>query len=221
MITSVRALARLAIVLATPAAACAAGIDDASDALARRIEAARAAAERAAPPPAPRLEHLPVPASPRPRPDYLDLGRAAASPAEPDQPALLVFVSFSMPEASLRRLVDDAAASRATLVLRGFKDGSVAQTLGAAAQLLAGRAVAWNIDPDAFARYAIGAVPAYVLVRGGQQSRGCGNDAACAPGTEYVRVAGDVSIAHALRAMTDASPDFAAAAAAVRGSLGE
>jgi hypothetical protein len=45
-------------------------------------------------------------------------------------PDLLVFVSFSMPEASLKRLATDAAKANAVLVFRGPKEGSLKQDPG-------------------------------------------------------------------------------------------
>ena len=87
-------------------------------------------------PAAPRLDALPQPLTQR----RIDLGaiakgyEAMGQPAPGattinEAPALLVFVSFSMPDATLARLVDQAARARATLVLRGLVDGSLQKTV--------------------------------------------------------------------------------------------
>ena len=54
---------------------------------------------------------------------YEQLGQAGsnASNLRADKKALLVFVSFSMPEKALMRLVEQAARTDATLVLRGLE----------------------------------------------------------------------------------------------------
>ena len=88
------------------------------------------------------LARVPVPAAPRidalPQPQSqgkIDLGAIAGGfdamgapdPAKAGMavgPTLLVFVSFSMPDPALERLVDQAARSGATVLLRGLVDDS-------------------------------------------------------------------------------------------------
>jgi conjugal transfer pilus assembly protein TrbC len=86
----------------------------------------------------PRIDALPQPQTQRRK---IDLGAIAArlrchGRSRPRQaagmavgPTLLVFVSFSMPEPALDRLVDQAARSGATILLRGLVDGSLQQTV--------------------------------------------------------------------------------------------
>ena len=88
-------------------------------------------------------------------------------------PGLLVFVSFSMPDATLNRLVEQAARAKASLVLRGFVNGSLQETVLRVQRLIGNRDVAFQIDPQAFDRFAINKTPSFVLVRDGAQAKDC------------------------------------------------
>ena len=139
--------------------------------------------------------------------------RPCRSPAPPPSPAtraraLLVFVSFSMPEAALSRLVDQAARSGATLVLRGFINGSLQQTVGTHAAT--DRAAQGRV-PDRPA----GLRP----LRGvGRRRRSfCSGTGAmpepCAAGTcfptaSFVSAAGDVSLDYALEYFKRSAPSL-------------
>jgi conjugal transfer pilus assembly protein TrbC len=120
---------------------------------------------------------------------------------------LSVFVSLSMPRASLELLVAEAERTGATLVLRGMVDRSISKTMLAVQKLIGPRQVAWAIDPEAFASFHVEAVPVFVLTRRGARFEGCG-DEACFPQEDYVRLAGDVSIAYALDAIERLMPQF-------------
>jgi type-F conjugative transfer system pilin assembly protein TrbC len=111
---------------------------------------------------------------------------------------LLAFVSFSMPPASLKRLAREAALTGAVLVFRGLKDNSLKATvtafkpyaqLGAKAQ----------IDPAAFERYHVTAVPHYVINAGDQP--GCPTQAAVCT-RQAIELGGDVSLDYALERMS-------------------
>ena len=129
-------------------------------------------------------------------------------------PALLVFVSFSMPEASLRRLVDQASKAGATLVLRGFVDGSLQTTVARIQGLIGERKVGFQIDPQAFDRFSITATPTFVLVKAGAVPAPC-STGTCVPTAQFVAVAGDVSVDYALRFVAESAAAFAADARAV------
>ena len=73
--------------------------------------------------------------------------------------SLLVFVSFAMPEATITRLLDQASRARATLVLRGFVNGSLRDTVERMQRLIGNRQVAVQIDPQAFDRFSIVRTP--------------------------------------------------------------
>ncbi len=108
---------------------------------------------------APRIDALPQPIQPPAPLDLAALARGfdAAVAATPGQglnggPRLLVFVSFSMPERTWQRLLQQAERAQATLVLRGLVNGSLRQTVLRMQQLIGKRKVAVQIDPQAFAR---------------------------------------------------------------------
>ena len=134
----------------------------------------------------------------------------AMNPSRDQSPpsALRIFVTLEMPAASLRVLADQAARSGATLVLRGLKDNSMRSTLARVQSLIGERKVAWQIDPQAFARYAVERAPTFVLLTTGAGTRAgesaCTSD--CRPDPAYVAIAGDVSLDYALEAMVRQVP---------------
>lgn len=172
---------------------------------------------------------LPAPASPQTSPDIgalpqpaatkpIDLGAIAqAYAANPDgplalqsgqrAPGLLIFISMAMPPATLQRLVDQAARAQATLILRGLVNGSLRATVLQVQQLIGKQQASVQIDPQAFDRFAVVRVPAFVLVRDGTRPPSC-SSGTCAPPQAFVRTAGDVSLDYALEHMVRAAPTF-------------
>ncbi len=119
-------------------------------------------------------------------------------------PDLLVFVSFSMPEASLKRLATDAAKANGVLVFRGPKDGSLKQTLQAF-EPLAKLGASAILHPEAFTWNRIDSVPVFVL--GTAAGGGC--DDAADSCRETLRIAGDASLEHILERMAGAAHPLA------------
>ena len=176
------------------------------------------------------LRRVPVPASPNidalPRPEVarpLDLeaiakGYAANADAIAQAqglnsgPSLLIFVSFSMPEATLKRLVDQAARANATLVIRGLFNGSLRNTVMRMQGMIRNRQVDVQIDPQAFDRFAITATPSFVLVRDGAKPESCASGTCISP-EAFVATAGDVSLDYALEHMQRTAPRFSQDAA--------
>jgi conjugal transfer pilus assembly protein TrbC len=82
------------------------------------------------------------------------------------QDELLVFISTSMPGESLKRLARQTRRAGGVLVLRGFKGGlkkgAMQETLRAL-KPLADAGADMQIDPEAFTRFNITAVPSFVL----------------------------------------------------------
>ena len=76
-----------------------------------------------------------------------------------------IFVSFSLGEKALLNLAQDAKQFGATLVLRGFKDGSYLKTARALQQIIQETGQGFVIDPELFSLFAVTAVPTYVLSR--------------------------------------------------------
>ena len=165
-------------------------------------------------PATPRIDALPQPLTPR----RIDLGAIArgfevmgqptpVGPGLKAGPALLVFVSFSMPELALSRLVDQAARSGATIVLRGFVDGSLQQTVTRAQRLIGQRQVGFQIDPQAFDRFSVAVVPTFVLLKDRAAATPCAAGT-CYPSASFVATAGDVSIDYALEFIKRSAPAF-------------
>ena len=119
-------------------------------------------------------------------------------------PDLLVFVSFSMPEASLKRLATDAAKTNAVLVFRGPKEGSLKKTLQAF-EPLAKLGASAILHPEAFTWNRIDSVPVFVL---GTAASGSCDDAAGSC-RETLRIAGDASLEYILERMARASHPLA------------
>ncbi len=173
--------------------------------------AARAAAQAAHPwPTAAQLAAQPVPAFPTvaaaPAPRPVPWPHPASRARVPATTTLHIFITLAMPAASLAALVDDAARSGATLVLRGLKAHSLRTTLAAVAPLIGTRQVAWTLDPEAFTRFDITHAPSFVLSYAAPPDR-CSDPRA--PPQDYVRIAGDVSLAYALRAIAQQRPALA------------
>lgn len=106
-----------------------------------------------------------------------NLGCAAAMPncnrippAEPvlapsiQEPSLSVFVSFSMPEQSLKLWAEQAATLNAPLLLRGFVENSLIKTTAKTQSVFDNAGVDLFIDPESFEKFSITQVPAVVLV---------------------------------------------------------
>lgn len=170
-------------------------------------------------PSTPNIDRLPQPLTTKPldleaiaRGYEADADRIAQAQGLASGPGLLVFVSFSMPQPTLERLVDQAARAKASLVLRGFVNGSLKETVLRIQQLIGQRDVAFQIDPQAFDRFAIDKTPSFVLVRDGAQSKPC-SSGQCFSTDAFVSTAGDVSVEYALEHIQRTAPKFSREAA--------
>jgi conjugal transfer pilus assembly protein TrbC len=105
----------------------------------------------------------------------------------------MIFVSLSMPVASLKKLAMDAQKVGGVLLLRGTINRSLKETV-AAIKPLADQGVEVNIDPTSFERYGIKVVPTFVVDLSGAQ--GCDGGTACAQRSALIE--GDVTLGHAL-----------------------
>ena len=131
-----------------------------------------------------RIRRVPLPALPRSTPATPDMDIAAIArrhlelKAQHDATAtaqtLRIFVSLSMPQASLRLLTGQAERAQATLVLRGLKNDSMKQTLETVQALIGERKVNWQIDPEAFVRYGVRHAPTFVLLTDSAANAGSG-----------------------------------------------
>ncbi len=162
---------------------------------------------------APRIDALPQPATSVPV-DLEALARGfnaqSGQPAlpAPSGPRLLVFVSFAMPEATIKRLLDQAARAQATVVLRGLVNGSIRDTVERMQRLIGSHKVAVQIDPQAFDRFSIIRTPSFVLVREGAATLPCATGM-CIGKEQFALATGDVSLDYALRFFERSAPDIA------------
>ncbi|WP_245965979.1 type-F conjugative transfer system pilin assembly protein TrbC [Pseudorhodoferax soli] len=164
----------------------------------------------------PRIDALPQPLV-KPSFDLEAIARGYASqsqehsspPAQQRGPGLIIFVSLAMPRLTLERLLDQATRAGASVVLRGFAEGSLRKTVTQLQELIGNRPVGVQVDPPAFDRFAITRVPSFVLVRDGTRPKPC-EEGSCAPPEDFLQVAGDVSLDYALTHMQRSSPSFKA-----------
>lgn len=81
-------------------------------------------------------------------------------------PQLLIFVSFSMPEHSLKLWAKQAESVNGKVLIRGFIENSFSKTALRMRELFKDDKTAeWLIDPESFERYGIKAVPAVVITQ--------------------------------------------------------
>lgn len=165
---------------------------------------------------APSIDALPQPVT-QPPLDLEAIARGYAATTESEalfpglqrRSGLIIFVSLTVPRPTLARLLDQAARAGASVVLRGFADGSLRKTVAQVQALIGGRSVAVQVDPPAFDRFGITHVPSFVLLRDGSRPKPCAAGS-CAPPEDYLQVAGDVSLDYALAHMQRAAPGFQA-----------
>ena len=119
-----------------------------------------------------------------------------AQPDSEDTPNLIVFVSLSMPEASLIRIGQQAAKARAVVAVRGlrygFGKGAMDKSVKALEPLIKTGADV-QVHPELFQRYNIQSVPTVVVAS--DADRGCAQDA-CASKSAAIR--GDASLDYIL-----------------------
>lgn len=82
-----------------------------------------------------------------------------------NEASLYIFVSFSMGEKALLNLAHEAKHFDATLVLRGFKDGSYLKTAKTLQNIITKTGQGVLIDPELYSLFNIAAVPTFVLVK--------------------------------------------------------
>ena len=159
--------------------------------------------------PAPKLDNLPQPAVP---PNPADMAQQfRQSPVQPKTgaPELMVFVSFSMPDEALQRIVEQSERTGARLVFRGLKGNKLTDMAQHIATLIGKHRVEAIVHPPAYAQFKVNQVPALVIA---QPNAGDQMESGCAQPDRYVKVTGDVSQDYALEYIERTSPQWAAAA---------
>ncbi|MEP3145540.1 type-F conjugative transfer system pilin assembly protein TrbC [Qipengyuania citrea] len=81
-------------------------------------------------------------------------------------PQFMVFVSLSMPEEALKRIIDETSAAGGFVVFRGFPNNSGKQFLAAISKVVdkEDQYASIGIDPRLFRAFDVQAVPTYVAV---------------------------------------------------------
>ena len=108
---------------------------------------------------------------------------------------ILVFVSFSMPKASLLALSQEAEKYQAVLVMRGLRDDSFKATQSAFQELGGDMQSGIEINPEAFETYQIKQVPVFVRVKSTPAKET----------KELGRLSGNVSLAFAAQKLRELS----------------
>jgi len=81
-----------------------------------------------------------------------------------EKPAqILVFVSFSMPELSLKSLFQEARLHHAVLIMRGLEQDSFRKTV----LKLQGLGITVDMNPELFEKHHIESVPTFILLKNG------------------------------------------------------
>lgn len=90
-----------------------------------------------------------------------------ANPALPDMARpitpLMAFVSFSMPEDSLKAILEQVERTGGITILRGLVNDSFKDTATLVATFSSNGSPGFSVDPKLFAKYAINAVPSFVV----------------------------------------------------------
>ena len=160
--------------------------------------------------PSPDLSALPRPATTTADPaDLARQFRQQPIQTKPATPEMMIFVSFSMPRESLRRIVEQSETTGARLIFRGFAGDKMTDMAARIGALLGQHRVEAVIHPPAFTQFKVDQVPALVLA---QSDAGNQLDSGCAQPERYVKVTGDVSQDYALEYIERTSPQWAATA---------
>lgn len=155
-----------------------------------------------------------------PEPGALDALFAQAKrpllPALRSDGELLIAVSFSLPPETLKNLAMQADRAGAVLVLRGMVNDSLADTSKAIQAVMGDDAgdSTFQVNPNVFSAYAVQDVPTFILAK-----KAADGESACAAGTDYVSVRGDVTLRYALQKLGE-QPGWAIAANRYSATLG-
>ncbi len=109
---------------------------------------------------------------------------------------LLILVSFSMPEQSLKLWSEQASKVNGKLLLRGFVDNSIQKTTEKILQLFGEQDQGeLLVDPESFEKYNIQTVPAVVIMK----PNNCFDEHCSTP--KFDVIYGDISLEDALKAV--------------------
>lgn len=114
---------------------------------------------------------------------------------------VLIFISFSMPEASLRQWAAQAQKIHAPLVIQGLFKSSFPKTEQAVRELAPNNQGGVVLDTRLFRQYHIRQVPAVVVRKNNAQP--CPTNQSCWENKDYDVVSGDVGLENALQQIVD------------------
>jgi conjugal transfer pilus assembly protein TrbC len=114
---------------------------------------------------------------------------------------IYIFVSFSMPDATIQNLLRDAHKIKAPLIIRGLYQNSFQETTKKLLTLLPEKKGGVLLDPTLFKRFKIDKVPAFVIT-----TQRCIEDKAC---TDYDVIYGDVTFHYALEELKSRTNSYA------------
>lgn len=134
-------------------------------------------------------------------------------------PQLLAFVSFSMPDAALRRIVRDVTAAGGAVVFRGMPDNSAKAFSNRLRAVLGTQQAPTSIgiDPRLFRAFGVTQAPTFIVVSTGFEL--CdGFDCQDVP-PPHDRMTGNVSVAHVLETVAGGRGSGAAVARVLKRRL--
>lgn len=142
------------------------------------------------------------------------LDGAAANAKVPigEGPLLIVFASLSMPEVSLKRLVQDTTRAGGVVVFKGFPQNSVKAFVRGLMRAVRSEQEEAHIaiDPRLFRAFRIDAAPTFVVTEGGYELCDGLNCTSAVPA--HARMTGNVSLTYALESFAAANEPGAAVA---------
>lgn len=109
---------------------------------------------------------------------------------------VIIFVSFSMPEESIKEWIRDAKLIHAPVVIRGLIHNSFKETTHKMAEIVEKERGGVELNPLLFKKYHIKKVPAVVLTHGGE----CLPDQSC--DEQFNVIYGDAELEYALNQFT-------------------
>jgi conjugal transfer pilus assembly protein TrbC len=122
---------------------------------------------------------------------------------------IIFFISFSMPEESLKEWISESKKLNVPIVIRGLVDNSFKETIRRISSLIKNNRGGIQIDPKAFKRFKIDKVPAVVVAK----SNSCTPNQTCLE--EFDVVYGDVTPEYALGKISDQNDKVSAIATAL------
>lgn len=132
-------------------------------------------------------------------------------------PLFMVFVSLSMPEASLKAIIKDASQAGGIVVFRGFPNNSAKEFVAKLSKVVDDQSqfASIGIDPRLFRAFEVQAVPTYVVASTDFDL--CDGLACKTPAPPHDAMSGNVSVRYALGTFSDeAGPGALIARAALR-----